>query len=599
MRGDRVKSWTRRERAVLAAILGLAVLVRLAVHAELADYVLYRVPLVDAEEYVEWGSRLAQGGGEPADVYYKPPLYPHVLGWAMRIGGPGVGTALFLNGALGVLNVWLFALWTRRLASPTLALIAAAAAAVYGPFLYFEAQALPTTLGITLGLAALLALLACDARPVKLRLAGAGLACGLLVLLRPSFAPAAAAACIWLAFRPAGWRGAASVALVACLTVLPITIRNRVQGGAWVPVSANGGINFFLGNNADAKRTAALSPGLEWEELVRRIPAAERRGQARWDRYFARQAWGWVRAAPGDFVAGLGRKTLEYLNSHEIDRNLDARGFRARSRVLRWAPRYAWLCVGLLLGLAVAWRSSASGRLAGLYWAACAAAVVLVFVSERYKVDAAPAALPAALLGMAEIVAHARRRQTCLRARSAWLWVALGAALAFNDVGGIRRLHPAQAAVLEGVAYYKEGRNADAVRRLQQALDATPDDPDAHYQLATALQKLNRDAEALQEFEAAGRLVPGNPKPSMGAGWILRRLGRFPEALERYERAAAADPDNPLVHLETAALLEQMGRLESARDRYTRAAALSEDPEIRRTAAAALARLGHASELRR
>jgi Tfp pilus assembly protein PilF len=359
-----------------------------------------------------------------------------------------------------------------------------------------------------------------------------------------------------------------------------------------VPVSANGGINFFLGNNADAARTSSLSPGLEWEELVRRIPAEERHGQARWDRYFARQAWGWGRTAPGDFVAGLGRKTLEYLNSHEIDRNLDSRGFRERSRVLRWAPRYAWLCIGLLLGLRVAWRSSASGRLAGLYWVACSVAVVLVFVSERYKVDAAPAALPAAFLGLAETVAHTRRRRTCFRLRVTLFWLVLGGALAFNDLGGIRSLHPARAAVLEGVAYYKEGRNAEAVQRLRQALEAYPDDPDAHYQLATALQKLNRDVEALQEFEAAARLVPGNPKPSMGAGWILRRSGRFGEALLRYERAVSADPDNPLVHLETAALFEQMGQVNQARDRYTRAAALTEDPEIRRAAAQALARLG-------
>ena len=73
---------SRRHRIAFAVILCVAALVRVVQYQELADYVLLQVPLVDAQENIEWAARLAQGGGEPADVYYKPPLYPHLLSWA-------------------------------------------------------------------------------------------------------------------------------------------------------------------------------------------------------------------------------------------------------------------------------------------------------------------------------------------------------------------------------------------------------------------------------------------------------------------------------------------------------------------------------------
>ncbi|UCE03196.1 MAG: tetratricopeptide repeat protein [Candidatus Latescibacterota bacterium] len=575
---------TSREKQIWIALLVLAIFLRVAVHSQLAHYVLYRVPLVDAEEYVGWAAMLAQGGAEPADVYYKAPLYPRILAFAMRLFGPTPGTATLLNAALGVLNVLLFGVWVRRFAGARIAMWTSACAAVYGPFLYFEAQALPTTLGVTWVLGSLLALSVRQGEPRSRHLLLAGLCMGLAVVTRPSFLLWVPLASVWVGLgqgRAARrWGAMLLVAAAAMLAILPVTLRNRAQGGEWVLVSANGGINFYLGNNAAAERTSILRPGLEWENLVRNVPPQERRGQARWDRHFARRAWTWVREEPAAFVAGLGRKTLHYFDSHEIDRNLDVRGFRAQSSVLRWAPRYACLAPWLFLGVVVAWRRGRVARLALLFWASVFAATVLIFVTERYKVDATAATLPLTLLGVRESVAHLRRRTTTVSAWLAALLIAAGAVLAYANLTRIRGLHPAHAAILEGVALYKEGQFAEAITRLQSGLARHPQDADGHYQLATALQKQNRLSEALRAYEAAAALVPGNPKPHMGVGWILKEQGRLEAALERYERALHVDPHNALVAFETATLLERLGRSEEARRLYARVVGLSQDPGL-------------------
>lgn len=583
----------RRTALACAAILLLALFVRIATHFELRDYVLYQVPLVDAEDYVAWAQRASSGEAEAADVYYKAPLYPWVLSLAMRLFGRSVDAAYVLNALLGLCFIGLMGLWARRLFGTRIALVACALGAVYAPILYFEAQALPPPLVLLLSVLVLLVLTHGNARPAARWLVIAGVSLGLLVLARPTFILWIPVAALWVGLRarPFAWRRALLVALTASAVVAPVTLRNWVRGGAWVLVSANGGINFYIGNNADAARTSALRPGLEWEELVRRIPAAERRGRARWDRWFARQAWRWVRDEPAQFVKGLANKALQYCNVHEIDRNLDARGFRAHSRVLRTAPRYAWLAPWLLLGMVLAWRRGASGQLAVLFVATSFAATIIFFVSERYKLDAVAATLPLAVAGCAEVITLVRRRATALPVGWIVALVVMAVVLSFPNWRGIRSIRPARAATLEGVALYAQGRNVEAVARLREAIAEDPSDVDAQCQLATALQRLNRYDEALESFERAASLLPGHPKPHAGAGFMLRQLHRPHEALERYNEALRQEPQNAVLLFETAELLESMGRTREAAAHYEAVLRLGADERLAAEARRRLQRL--------
>jgi hypothetical protein len=57
------------------------------------------------------------------------------------------------------------------------------------------------------------------------------------------------------------------VAVIAILTVAPWTIRNYTQFNAFVPVSTNGGINFYIGNNPEAtgRFDWRIPPGAQWD----------------------------------------------------------------------------------------------------------------------------------------------------------------------------------------------------------------------------------------------------------------------------------------------------------------------------------------------
>ena len=80
-----------------------------------------------------------------------------------------------------------------------------------------------------------------------------------------------------------------------------------------MPISYNGGVNFYLGNNADAAQTLALRPGWEWEELVA-LPLREgiTRPSAK-SQFFYMQALEYMQNAPSRLHGIVGRKNSPVL----------------------------------------------------------------------------------------------------------------------------------------------------------------------------------------------------------------------------------------------------------------------------------------------
>jgi Flp pilus assembly protein TadD len=64
----------------------------------------------------------------------------------------------------------------------------------------------------------------------------------------------------------------------------------------------------------------------------------------------------------------------------------------------------------------------------------------------------------------------------------------------------------------EGVNHYQQGHWDVAQEHFQKALAANPDLPEAHYNLALALDKLGNHGEATNHFTMALDLAPEDPR---------------------------------------------------------------------------------------
>jgi tetratricopeptide (TPR) repeat protein len=177
-----------------------------------------------------------------------------------------------------------------------------------------------------------------------------------------------------------------------------VTIRNTIVAHDAVFISNNGGINFFIGNNPDMKKTVAIRPGIEWLLLLKQPSEQERMlylGQE--SRFWFRKSLHFIAHSPLVWLGMTVKKAILFFNAYEFPRIFDLKFFQQYSWVMRLpVARYSMI---LPLGLGAIFflcfhfadlrrRPSVVLLMALLF--TYASSIILVFLAERYRVPIAP-----------------------------------------------------------------------------------------------------------------------------------------------------------------------------------------------------------------
>ncbi|HYO59525.1 glycosyltransferase family 39 protein [Archangium sp.] len=502
----RVPTWA----FVLAVALGVRLAYLLTARGPAFD-----APLIDADYYDYLGERLARGEGFDPGPFWQPPLYPLVLGGLYWLGGHSLWWPRLFQALLGALTAALACGVARRVSgNPRVGLSAGLLVALHGPLVFYDGELLATSLGTFLGTAALWLAIRESPGVGTAPLCGACIGLGalavspLLLLVLPL-----AVALGW------GRPVRAALCVVACAAVvLCATSANRARSGEWVLISANGGINLWLGNNQDVDGAMAIRPGAAWEALVNE-PA--RRGfhtPATQDAYFIRKTLDWCRSRPLDCVGNLLWKARLLLVARELPRNEDLSVIRSQSPVV-WALTaragslalpYALLwplaAVGAV-GLWRRWRAREDARVALTVAGAAlmlAAPSVLFFVTGRYRAPLAPALCVLAALGLHALLSRASPRAVPAGVALAVLVLSVWPVrLAVDTLDFEAELHYAV-----GGRHARLGNDAAAVEAWRRAVLRKPDYLEAGYNLGLALERLGRTGEAARTYESLLRWYP-------------------------------------------------------------------------------------------
>jgi arylsulfatase A-like enzyme/Flp pilus assembly protein TadD len=116
---------------------------------------------------------------------------------------------------------------------------------------------------------------------------------------------------------------------------------------------------------------------------------------------------------------------------------------------------------------------------------------------------------------------------------------------------------------------------AKAVPLYRQAAEAAPEDPDAWYNLAAALQEGGQPAAARQAIERGLKLDASRPEAHNTLGIVAWSEGRLEPARQEFELAAKIDPRNARALNNLGNVLKALGKLDDAEQAYRRSAALS------------------------
>lgn len=555
-------------------------------------------PVLDSAVYLDLARNLARGDDPWNGAFTAPPLYPYLLALNHILTGGSVVAARIAQAILGGATCVLTCLLGRRLFDRRVGLAAGVIVALYGPMVFFDSRLLTSGLIVFCYLLSLLAAIRATMTPSWHAWLVCGLSLGLAALARPTVAPFFLLLVLcWLivvAIRQGGWRRklTAAVLLLAgtVLPIIPVTVRNYRACGEFVPIASLGGINLFIGNNPESRRTIAIRPGLEWDRMQRLPHADGHVTPAAAERYYVRRVADYVREQPGDFLAASLRKARLFTNALEVPRVLDPyfhSSLSATLRLMTWRWGSFGFPFGVLLplavlGICVGIRGQPHRLLATGFALAGAVSVIVFFNASRYRLVIVPVLAVFAVFAVVWLVRQVSERR----------WRGFGAglcsALMLGALINWPLSAPSDAVNFEADFYMNLGRRLQADGNLDGALAAfaktltiAPESAEAHVHASRASLKLGQVDGALRHARRAAEIDSRQTTAYVALAQAHRAAGNLAAALPAARQAVSIDPTDPRARSWLAGLLNHADHHAEALEHFDRAAFYDADAESR------------------
>ena len=244
------------------------------------------LPVSDTLWFHERAVSIASGDGYSVDgvpTAYRPVGYPAMLAAAYAVFGtvPLVGKVLNILFALGYILLSYFV--GRYVVGESAARLGTAILAILPSQIFFSGLLFSEIALTFFFIAATLLLMTEKATYLNLVLAAFSLS--VATLIRPMFFPIFIGALLFIALRRRNRIGAGKVLVFVMAFLIPLvpwTVRNVRVFGGFVPISTNGGVNLFIGNNPKGQGAYFFNDGLEIKSpsLNEREMSAEYRSKA-------------------------------------------------------------------------------------------------------------------------------------------------------------------------------------------------------------------------------------------------------------------------------------------------------------------------------
>jgi tetratricopeptide (TPR) repeat protein len=552
------------------------------------DSIFFDGLILDSAVYDSWAGRIAAGEWLGRQAFYFPPLYPYLLALLFRSAGHSLALVYLLQALLGLLNLVLIHRIGAAVFGPRAGILAAAGAALYGPFAFFEMKVLGTTLGLTLNLAALALLVAAEraaaggGRGVRGRWLLAGLAMGIAAACQPGtvlLAPLYAGSLAWRRATPA----AAALLLGTVLGLLPVTAHNLYVAGDLLPLSGQGGTTFYQGNNPGAAGMYNVAPGFsgapESQAIEEQAIAERETGRAmrrsETSAHFLRKGLAHITSSPGAWLALEARKLAALLGDYEAPTEYSLYLERDQVPWLRiLALPFAAIAGAGIAGLLRAGRPRPPASALFLYTVHAAAIPLIFYVSSRYRLPLVPALLIYGARAVDAVWTAARAAGTLPPGEVRAVLLASGLALvSFFPLG--TRSDSAEANVHYNIGNLlaARGRQEEAIVSFDRSLARWPGNAYAWINRGNSLDRLGREDEALASYHRAEEESPGFWTAYKAQGVILHRKRRYAEEEEVYRRGLATDGEE--AHYLLGVALKNLDRMDEAARAFEQATRLN------------------------
>ena len=542
---------------MLAAVMGLALLLRVVALLRLKQSLYFDYLLIDEKIYHQWAVKITEGAFTSTGIYEMAPLPAYLWAFVYRIMTPDPVLIRWLNLFLGTVTCYFVYRIGKAMGGLGAGLAACLLAAVYQPFIFYSIVPLKTALAVFLFAATVCTLIeALDFERWYL-FAICGVALGLLANVRPqalAILPVPMLFSGWLVLKgkwPAN-KGTARVLFFLMgffLAISPFLIRNyRVAGELGLTVS-QGGFNLYIGNHLESPEpyyrpvpftsTSPAEQGIQFTiEASRRVGRKLTAQEA--SRFWIGEVLTTAAEKPAAFAKKFFLKVLAAVNRFEYGNNYHVE-FISRFVDFFKIPLPGF---GVVFPLAMAGFLLADRRFLKIQVSAAilffyGATLVVFHCSTTYRLPLLVLLIPLAALGIRAAV-HRYLADPRLRRLGPYLFsgLALFGGLTLLPVPGAGDLTAYHN--LHAINLQSRGRDAEAVEFWQRSLEMN-----GAYSLFAACclaGHLLQQGDIPQALNLLSRI----PDDSYAAavkheliGDIMIRMGRIQKAVASLEKSLA------------------------------------------------------------
>ena len=583
---DAVDAALRRDRRWIAALFAFAFVLKLVFILQSLGSLQIRVPILDARFYDETARDIAAGNIIRGEAFFMGPLYAYLMAIVYGVFGESLLLKGLIQIAGGSLTVVLTYLVGARVFRPAVGMLGALMLALYGTATFYEGQMLMMWLGTLLNMLLLFVLLRGPAwnggaavplrksgkgggEPARLRgscqdgitpaprrdtprFALAGALLGLSALARVNILILLPVILVWILFidiDEKSRRLVRTAALVAgaFAAILPATVHNFAASRDFVPITYNGGVNFYIGNNAEATGTYDPPMGINMQtdpttrRHVERALGRELKPSAI-SRYWMGRSLAFIRENPGREAALLLRKAALFINGFEWPQIESYDLSKSRYGIFRILfVNFHWIVSLGLVGIIFGLRSWRRNFLLHWFVLAYSLSIILFFVTDRYRIQIVPVLCLFAAYALLEIFPR-------LSARSprSWFAPALFVLLLVMTRPGLfaidERHLVSREHIHEAWRWSAIGESGIALEEMSRAVGLRPGDPEPYIQRAAINRDSGRLPQAVDDYNSAIVIDPGNPSIRYNLAQVLQDAGDYPAAVREYRKAIDLDP---------------------------------------------------------
>ena len=365
----------------------------------------------------------------------------------------------------------------------------------------------------------------------------------------------------------------------------PCWVHNYVVARDPVVLSAHSGINFWIGNNPQATGYPRFPPGLRAGQaamLQDSIDQAEAAAghplkRAEVSKYWSKQASDYIATQFGDWLNLLARKLRNFWSAFQYD-DLSIITILREQNVIFPGLYFGLIAALAIPGIFLAWRVAPNSRWIAAAIVSTMCAVLAVFITERYRLVAAPGLIILAALGLSILWEAVLKKQLRVVASYLFLLIASTTAVAWPQRDPSLW---ALDAYNSGWQALESGNLALAEQKLDLAYAYVPDNSETLFALGN-LRLAQTDPASAQSFYRAVLALDSKHKGAFNnLGVIALDAWQFDDAEQWFRRAEDVDPRNAKTHFLLAKALLGKNDRANARTEIDAAIALKPDqPEF-------------------